>query len=390
MQYAVRNAIPVAVVLSSGLLLWSCSRPAAGGWEGETIVRGDTTIVRTASGSVWDAPAELVEDWSVGSIDGAEEEMFGRIADVAPDGEGGAYVFDGTVPALRHYGADGRYLGTLGREGSGPGEYRDASLGLSVLRDGRLYMRDPRNARLNIYSPDGRPDGQWRIDSGLFTANATVVDTAGNVYLKILAGEIEPDKPWPVGLLHLDPSGEIVDTLEIPVLAGEPAAAGGTFLPTKVWEMSPWGELVVGVNDEYAFELHRRDGTVLRIEKEWQPVAVDSDERAEREASNDYVRATQGRFMTAEIPPVPDSKPAYRGFFFDEEGGRIWVHRYAPSEKGEPEAARTIPGNPDAEPPMITWREPTVFDVFTTQGTYLGEVRLPDRTTVRAIRANEV
>lgn len=354
--------------------------------------RGDTTIVRTLGGSEWGSPARLVEEVRIGRLDGPEEEMFGGALTIAPDRRGGVYVFDGQAPALRHYDAQGRYTRTLGRAGSGPGEYRDAALGLAVLEDGRVFMRDPRNARINIYDPSGQPQAHWPVASGLFTSRALVMDTAGHAWLKILTGPVERNKPWPIGLLHLDTAGAIVDTVVAPRIDGEPAEAGGGYLPDKEWDISPRGDIVVGLSGltegRYGFEVRRRDGSVLRIEKAHEQVAMHPEERAELEAINDWQRRNQGQFMTSEIPPVPGTKPAYRSFMFDDEG-RIWVWLYMPAVKTEPGEPRTMRG---IEEPMPTrsWREPRVFDVFESDGTYLGHVEVPERTSIYAIRGDEL
>lgn len=359
----------------------------------ERLTRGDTLIVRTLAGSAWQGPARLVEELRLGALEGAEEEMFGPNLTLAPDRRGGVYVFDGTAPALRHFDHGGRYTRTLGREGSGPGEYRDAALGLAVLDDGRVFMRDPRNARINIYDASGESAGQWPVASGLFTARAMVVDTAGEAYLKILTGRPERNKPWPVALLHLDTSGAIVDTVTAPTLAGEPETAGGTFLPKKAWDMSPMGDLVLGITasreGRYGFGILRRDGSVLRVEKVHTPVPVHAEERAELEAVNDWTRRNRGQFLTAEIPPVPETKPAYRGFYFDEESGRIWVHLHVAAEKGDAGEPRSVQGVQEPRP-ATSWREPTVFDVFEADGDYLGAVRVPKRTFIAGIRGHEV
>src|SRR5690606_23723666 len=180
----------------------------------------------------------------IGALAGLDEYIFGRIDELTPDGSGGVYIFDGQAPALRQYDAEGRYIGTFGGDGAGPGEYRDVALGLAVRSDGRLVMRDPRNNRVNVYNPDGSPSDHWPVASGLFTSDAMVLDTADHLYLKILLERPEPDRPWNIGLLHLDETGEIVDSIPPPSISGEPMDAGGTMLPAKYWARSPQGYTV--------------------------------------------------------------------------------------------------------------------------------------------------
>ena len=74
------------------------------------------------------------------------------------------------------------------------------------------------------------------VPGGLYTDQATLVDSRGHVYVKLLLGDPREDEPWPVGLLRFDADGEVVDTIPPPRIEGEPTGAGlGRFLPAKVW-----------------------------------------------------------------------------------------------------------------------------------------------------------
>lgn len=384
-----RPPLPILTAPIIALLLSAaCGAPASersGDWVVERDTIGDTIVVRTLSGSVWGTPMELKIDLSIGTLEGDSTLMFGFIQHIAVDAEGGIYAFDGQVPALRYFNARGEYVRTLGREGAGPGEYRDMALGLAVLSDGRVVMRDPRNARLNFYAPDGTPSDHWPVASGLFVDNAMVLDRRDHVFLKIMLGLPEPNKPWRIGLLHYDATGHLVDTIPPPATSGEPTEAGvGRFLRSKIWALSLDGTIVVGTNDQYVFELRRPDGTVVRIERAAERVSLEPGERAEHEAMNEWTRRTQGQFLTAEIPPVPATKPFFSGLHPGERG-RVWVRRYVKAEKTD-----MPPERDPSQPPSITWLEPTVFDVFESDGTYLGEVRAPPRTSVRVFRGDTI
>jgi hypothetical protein len=369
------------------ILLAGCSSANDDPPGTERITRGDTMIVRTTGPGVWQS-ATLVEELRIGALEGEDHEMFGTVSDLVPDGNGGVYVFDGLAPALRHYDAHGTYTGTFGGPGAGPGEYRDAVLGLAVLRDGRVLMRDPRNSRINVYSSTGESLDSWPVASGLHTSNSTVVDTAGEIWLKILLGQPEPNQPWPVALMHYSRTGEVLDTLVPPTLPREPTNAGGVFVGSKEWEMSPLGHLVIGVNDRYTFELREQDGSIVRIERDHEPVRVHPEERSQWEARNEYTRRTQGQFLTAEIPPVPGTKPAFRSFDIGLDG-LIWVRPYVASEPFEPSPPAPRPDGSEPPPPL-TWREPVMYDVFEPDGTYFGRVHMPQRTSLLAHNGGEV
>jgi hypothetical protein len=370
-------------------VLCACSADAGNGDRTERLVVGDTTIVRTLEGSVWGDSVALVEELSIGTLNGPPEYEFGQVQDVAVDANGGIYVFDGQVPALRYFDASGGHVRTLGGKGGGPGEYQDASLGVVIRhRDGRVVMRDPRNARLNIYTPDGAALPPVLVTSGLFTSQATTLDTTDHLYLRIMTGRPERNKPWPIALLHLDDQGRIVDTLVPPVLPDEPLESGGTlFARAKHWTFSPLGGFVAALSDRYRIEHFRRDGTVLRIERNIPPVAVHPEEKLELEAMNDWRYRTQGQFMTNDKPTVPDTKGVIRDLAVGDDG-RIWVKRYVAAEKGD--AVQGIARQGQEPPPPQSWREPNVHDVFEPDGTFLGSVRLPPRTGLSVKRGDKV
>ncbi len=194
-----RPPLPILTAPTIALLLSAaCGGPTSErpvDWVVERDTIGDTIVVRTLSGSAWGIPMELEIDLSIGTLEGDSTLMFGSIQQIAVDADGGIYAFDRQVPALRYFNARGEYVRTLGREGAGPGEYRDVALGLAVLSDGRVVMRDPRNARLNFYAPDGTPSDHWPVASGLFVDNAMVLDRRDHVFLKIMLGLPEP-REW--------------------------------------------------------------------------------------------------------------------------------------------------------------------------------------------------
>ena len=365
--------------------------PRDGAPASDDVIRtttGDTTEVRSLGSGQWGDSASLVEEIAIGVLEGPDEYQFGLVSDIAVDAAGGIYVFDGQAPALRYYDAEGQFIRQLGGEGEGPGEYRDASLGLAVRRsDGRIVMRDPRNMRLNVYNPDGSSSDSWPVASGLFTSQGTALDASDEMYLKILAGMPEPNKPWPIALLHLDAQGEIRDTIVPPTLADEPERPGGIFSVSKIWTVARDGGLLVGVNDRYAIDHYQADGKVLRIVLDIPRTRVLPEEKAEYEERNEWLRRTQGQFMTSELPPIPDLKPAFRAIASGEDG-RIWVWRHVEAMKGE---ATRPPSNPGMEaPPALSWREPTVYDVFESDGTFLGSVRVPPSTTLDVFRGDRV
>ncbi|MEJ2186831.1 MAG: hypothetical protein P8Z36_12940 [Gemmatimonadota bacterium] len=389
-----------AVLLAGTLAGCGGSTPGGGGWASTRDTVGDTVVVHTVSGSTWGAPARLVEEQRIGVFDGPEEYMFGDIAGLAVDRDGNIYVYDRQVPVLRKYAPDGSYLMDLGREGGGPGEYKNSDGGLAVLPDGRLALRDPGNGRIQLYTPGGEPAGSWRIRGGFYTGRRMVADSAGGVYTIVLLDPKADVRDWQIGLVRYA-NGEPGDTFPPPDFNYEGAriearseSEHGTsvsvnhvpFSPQDFSAFSPLGYWVGGVSNRYAVSLFEPGG-VVRIEKDWQPVPVAAGEKDNAEARATYNMRRMKPGWKWNGPPIPDTKPPIKGVLVGDDG-RLWVQLSQPGvEIADVEDA--APG----EAPPERWREPVVFDVFEPDGTYLGRVRAPDgfqRSPSAVFRGNTV
>ena len=113
----------------------------------------------------------LEELWRVGGEDG--EDFFGLITDAVFGDEGNLYLLDTRLAEVAVYDTDGERLGTLSREGDGPGEVRfpakilfmpNGTLGIAQIFPGRIVMVDK----------DDTPRGVWGVsrektEGGFFT-----------------------------------------------------------------------------------------------------------------------------------------------------------------------------------------------------------------------------
>ena len=80
---------------------------------------------------------------------------------VAPSGE--LYVTDGYGNARVHrFSAKGDLIGSWGEPGVGPGQFM-LPHGIAVHDDGRVFVADRENDRIQIFSPDGEFLGEWNV-----------------------------------------------------------------------------------------------------------------------------------------------------------------------------------------------------------------------------------
>ncbi len=365
-----------------------------GRWQAETTTEGNVTTVRTLSGSVWGAPARLVENLSIGVDQGEDAYMFGNIAGVAATDEY-IYVLDRGVPALRVYDRQGRYVRDIGEEGDGPGEFRRPDA-LLVAPDGRLFVRSMGQGRITVFTADGEFVETRPLEGGFMImgpGTAMVMTVDGKVYSPGRIGDMPTDfsagsmMRTQMGMLPRGVDGVDGEPIARPEFDYEPRRfmrerrSGGNvmimmqsvpFAPQIVWALAPSGAMIAGVGDRYDFDITYPSGQVTRVVKDSEPVAVVPAEGAwYREQVTAQMRNGNPEWVW-EGADLPTVKPAYDQLLPDLSG-RIWVGRPGPGYDV-----------PDCEKDLETgiwepncWRSERLYEVFDVEGQFLGTVEVP-------------
>jgi len=367
-----------------------------GSWVGTITTEGNVTTVINESGSVWGGTATLVEEASIGVAVGPEEYMLGEIAALyATDDE--IYVLDGSVSKVRVYDFAGEHLRSFGQAGQGPGELGSMARWILVGDDGRIYVADLRNQRINIYSMEGETLGTIalpaRSSSGL---SPMVFADNGGIWWTVRVAS-DDGSSTRRGFQVLTADGPVGDPLFIPeieyeelLVRSEGRVVGSVpFSPGVVFTFSYDQALIAGATDRYTFRMIHPSGETTLVERYWEPVPVTSEEF-------DYWRrftiaGFRGREVDWNGEDIPDHKPAYM-VFLPSATGEVWLMRQG---GGGPE-------NCDIEPEeameagfdqaVIKCLYPNLFfDVFDRDGRYLGDVEgLPLNETLPFISGDTV
>lgn len=112
------------------------------------------TADRTSRAAVSEAgtlPVRGIRTIGGGEPDGVE---FGSIAALAADRQDRVFVLDRQVKSVRVFRTDGRSIRTIGRPGSGPGEFVNP-LGMTLGPAGELWIVDVGRARYVVYDTTG-------------------------------------------------------------------------------------------------------------------------------------------------------------------------------------------------------------------------------------------
>ncbi len=365
------------------LVLDGCERPAASDTFTERDSAGVVIALTTepawerGGGAPWSVASEPALDLARTGT-GPEHEFY-RVAGALRLSDGRIAVADGGSDQIRLYTPDGAFISAVGREGEGPGEFRQIS-GFERLPGDSLLVHDwP--AHVTILAPDlelvrtfDLPPTAREIsvlDDGTLVAEliyASVVEYEG--------GERLLRVPTPV--VRFDPDGALRDTLAV-------APGGEDYIavtPTGGASVAPIfarnsvivardRAIYVGSSDSLSYRVLSPLGKVERIVRVpgYDLTLSGAEIEAERAA---YLGANSPAWLRdlVERLPAPATRPAYGDLEVDPEG-YVWA-----GEHQGVRARRAL--------------EARQWKVFAPNGEWLGSVELPARVRVLDIGVDEL
>ncbi len=313
----------------------------------------------------------------IGLANGAAAYQFGRVTGAVRLGDGTVVVADALSRQLRFFDRSGRHVKTVGREGGGPGEFKNMNP-LTATGDS-LVVGDQSNQRVTVFAPDGsllravplvvpgmegfiRPMGSLRDGSVLVVAGTLARGEAADgisrdsvTIVRLLPG----GAPRPLGRFAGD---EMFTQGQGGAVMMAPRAFG---LSAEVVAL-PDG-FFYGSTDSYRIGRYDAEGKLLRlINVQQEPRKVTPEDIARykegrRQASAQSGRPPQVRQLlerSLEAMSFPETLPAYNEIRADPEGN-LWVSDY-----------------------RITPDDPGRWTVFDPEGRMLGTVATPERMRV--------
>ncbi len=324
---------------------------------GVTIVTHSAAVLNAAPTWTVDSPTTVV-----GGEDDREHYALFRVHAARFLDDGSIVVTNSGTQEVRIFGADGEYRRTIGKRGSGPGEFTTLWWA-GEIDNGMLVAWDVQLARLTTFDRGGDVVGTLVVNPpeafGPVLGLLVGVFTNGRLVLRDRPNERELRRE-PTGLRR-DPSwyrwfntdGEEIAVLEVPGWQGWFENKG------RIWGTTPLifgrstqaavarNHLVVGTNDSFELKLYRSSGDLTRVIRvQTDPVTASPDlVKGVREARMDSVRnlPRSGARVAGGVPievrlepwrlqriaevPARETVPPFLHVVGDR-GGRVWVSEY--------------------------------------------------------------
>jgi hypothetical protein len=247
------------------------------------------------------------------------------------------------------FGADGRFVRAIGREGAGPGEYRNPYV---MLYHDSIVVQDQQLHRATVYDPDGKlvrsfssaccafGVNHWVDDHGHLIANGLrgweIFDLTGKRLDSLVPPEAETFRRWVVR----NASGQTAMSSTVPFSGRNEA------MPLHN------GSVVYGATDRYLLLITTTGRDTVRIfgRSGLQPERVSTAKRDS--VYGEMIKRVPAMAGVAKESDIPSTGPLWDDLVQDD-AGNIWVTRAVG-------AKRLIEA-----------------DVFTVDGRYLGAVATP-------------
>lgn len=247
--------------------------------------------------------ADLEELFDLGGYSDAPEEFFGVVANAILDDRGNSYFLDEQLCEVRVFDPEGNYLRSFGREGEGPGEFRQAR-DLLHLPDGRVGVVYGQQTRMATYGLDGSiGEDRGLVPEGVrFAFLMDAQSRGGRIVIQQHASTIQDNEMTStMSMVAIDSEGQVTHTYSEKsntqkLTSDRISISIRSEDFTNAWVLLEDGSLALNESpDEYRIDILGPDGELVRtITRDYEPLRR-SDEEIERLRRERRERREEGR-----------------------------------------------------------------------------------------------
>ncbi len=354
-----RNNPAALIVLVAVLILTAMTALAAPAWQGhEDYEDGILTVYNT--GGPTDQPSVIKPEpqWRIGDED---EVLFGLVTDAQRAHNGTTYLLDAVMSTVYEISPTGEVRRTLGHEGDGPGEFRNA-VSLALLPDRNVGIVEMMPSHMVVLDHEGLPRPSIELGDGegeRSHVQSITVDgdrmVMGLFSTRFNEGSAE--------IRHTLGTFDLEGALQHKVLHSMETQSGGSISIStdddndfiNNWVVGPNGQIAVyRRTSQYLVEVFGADGQPVRnIRREYESLRRPDDELADARRQQEQMRERFGGSMEMEIEEMARDISEV----IARPNGDMWVM----NSRGERECPAGHIG---------------IFDVFDTKGHFVRTLRL--------------
>jgi hypothetical protein len=355
------------------------------GWTGSVQDSAGIRIVQNPEEAIW-CPGEewaFTDGMIIGADVGDPTYEFGKITGIEVGSDGLVYVFDQMASEIRVFDQEGSHVRTFGGRGQGPGELSAGAAGIFLMNDDHLAIPDLNNQRISSMGLDGDFLGSAMASYAAGFPVRWDGDGVGGIFVQRRAMSFNEDPDLEAGdpLVRIAGDGS-EETLVILPKAETVWMEGNAprfryFATEPSWDMGPSGTLRTAMTQIYRIELRRTDGQVHTILTKPSPPRPVTDGDRDR-----FIELMRDALTRMELSPSSVDRqidrlsfgttfPAFNQVMEGPEGTTL-VQRI--DELTEMEAL-------DLSEEMSKRLGSRTWDVFDTEGRFLGAIELPPRFT---------
>lgn len=310
------------------------------------VVEGVKTVVNPAFPKEGVIRYALRDDLALGGEAGGAESVLNRPQDLKVDAQGNIYVLDWGDVDIKVFAPDGRLLRKTGKKGQGPGEF-DTPAQFVLAADGRIFLLSGRQHQIVTLDGAGKYVSSFKVDGfcdrlgldrhdTIYYSQMLFPETGGGEEFKLIQNRMALYKTDGLGKVKTRlgeyPNGTMMRKIQKDMVTSQ--SSRESYLTS--WLVGPDDRIYLGYNKDYRLDVYDADWQLLsRFGREFTPVR-----------------------HPAYKPdgPHPEFYPAFSDWrkFFDEKGN-LWLEQYV--EEGVKDK---------------------VYDVFSPDGIYLRQVRVPE------------
>lgn len=373
----------VVAALMAASVVGGCGSWSDGEVTPERKVDSGVEVARHGRLADYGYPALAVEPLLVIGQEGeAPEYSFGSVAGVEVMSDGTIAVLDGHAGEVRTFAPDGSLVRRIGRRGEGPGEISgEGTLALVAVAPREFLLPDVMTRALNVYSLNGDMvrSAQFDIQQTYIPEWRTTDDLQPVVRASTPAGELVARYSL------LGPEGALGDTLAVAKHPQGPDAGDGRqpiWQDHLVWSFEKPDVVVSGWMFTPAFTIHRGGEAVRTVSWDHEAASLTLDEQ-------DAVLGIVASGMGTDPASIPDEfraqlrLPERLPAMADIEVTRdlVLVQRVRPVVAMDLRVIYTF---------KATGFGGRIWDVFSLDGDYRGELDLGARADVFDIRGDTI